>query len=303
MLDAHAFVDEWTPFSRLRHGRAAARSAHSRPVPSGLYVDEEPAALGSGAPIVMLHGLCGSARYWRQIVSALHAGPTLAVDLLGFGRSPWPECTYTPARHVDAIEDAILPRIGGADLHIVGHSTGADLALELAARHVGRVKSVTLLALPYFESEDHARAHLLRSTTARLVMSSPRTARVVCETMCVAMRKVGHLVLPLARIDVPRDVALDAFAHSFTSVYSTVHEVLVKHRVDRAAQVLERAAVPVTLLHDEHDPVIPFAGSAAYRARYANTRLAVVEKTGHLIGCSTAQQVAPIIAGAIRAAA
>jgi pimeloyl-ACP methyl ester carboxylesterase len=300
MLDAHALRPPLSS-STMRALATARRGA--RTIGSSLYRE----ARGRGEPVVLLHGLCGSARYFGRLVDELPDARTIAVDLLGFGRSPWPDCDYTPACHVRAVEDSVLPEVGGGRFHVVGHSTGADLALELAARHADRVKSVVLLALPYFDSAEHARASLLRHAWARLVVGTPLIARGVCETMCAAMRRLGPRVIPLARpvagVDLPVDVCVDAFLHSFASVYGTLHRVLIDHRVDDAARRLEQAGVPVTLLHDEHDPVVPFAGSIAFRSRYANTRLRVVTGTGHLIACAEAKGVAHHVRDALRRAA
>lgn len=306
MLDAHALP--FFPFSSTTKPATPATrigrpGTDVRDVRDGLYVQSR----GTGVPVVMLHGLCGSSRYFDKLVHELGGDDggvrALAVDLLGFGRSPWPDCAYTPECHVGALEKAVLSRLGDGGFHVVGHSTGADLALEFAARHADRVKSVTLLALPYFDSPEHAKASLLRSPWARLVVGTPLLARAVCETMCAAMRRIGPRVIPLARLDLPLEVCADAFLHSFQSVYGTLHRVLVEHSVDDAAKRLEAKGVPVTLLHDEHDPVIPFSGAVAYRARYGNARIRVVEKTGHLIACAAAKEIAPLVRASFARAA
>lgn len=46
---------------------------------------------GSGSPLVFIHGLGASARYWEPLTGALPTGYRgIAPDLLGFGRSPAP---------------------------------------------------------------------------------------------------------------------------------------------------------------------------------------------------------------------
>ena len=64
---------------------------------------------GSGAPIVFLHGIGGTHRYWltgaEPPVFPRHE--TLLVDLLGFGDSPQPWCRYTVDRHLDALNAEI----------------------------------------------------------------------------------------------------------------------------------------------------------------------------------------------------
>jgi len=74
-----------------------------------------------------------------------------AVDLLGFGRSPKPaDSLYTLREHVEMIERSVIERHGVKSFHIVAHSLGSILALALAVRHPAAVRSLTLVAPPYF---------------------------------------------------------------------------------------------------------------------------------------------------------
>lgn len=71
----------------------------------------------------------------------------IAVDLLGFGRSPKPtDSLYTLREHVDMIERSVLEPYKVKQFHIVAHSLGCILALALAVKYPGAVKSLTLLA-------------------------------------------------------------------------------------------------------------------------------------------------------------
>ena len=44
-----------------------------------------------GPTVVFLHGIGGSSRYWRGLAAGSDGNRATAPDLLGFGRSPWPE--------------------------------------------------------------------------------------------------------------------------------------------------------------------------------------------------------------------
>ena len=57
-----------------------------------------------GPPILLLHGLAGSWRYWRHGLTGLSARHALCIpDLLGFGRSQKPRGDYSIAMHVEAL--------------------------------------------------------------------------------------------------------------------------------------------------------------------------------------------------------
>lgn len=94
-------------------------------------------------PVLLVHGLCGSARWWRRNVAALL--PThrvLVVELAGYGTNRAP----LPIRIADAVESlagliATLPE-GRTD--IVAHSMGGQIVTHLAARHPDRVNRLVL---------------------------------------------------------------------------------------------------------------------------------------------------------------
>lgn len=71
----------------------------------------------------------------------------IAVDLLGFGRSPKPvDSLYTLSEHIDMIQRSVLDAYNVKSFHIVAHSLGCILALAIAVKYPDAVKSLTLLA-------------------------------------------------------------------------------------------------------------------------------------------------------------
>ena len=89
---------------------------------------------GDGPPLLLVHGFTGRGSDWAPFVPALRrAATTIAVDLLGHGRSDSPA---DPARH--AIERqaadlaAILDELRMAPADVVGYSLGARVALRMA---------------------------------------------------------------------------------------------------------------------------------------------------------------------------
>jgi haloalkane dehalogenase len=98
--------------------------------------------LGTGAPIVFLHGNPTSSYLWRNILPAVgDPGRRLAPDLIGMGESGKPDIDYTfddHSRYLDAWFDAL----GLDNVVLVGHDWGGALAFDWAARHPNRVRGV-----------------------------------------------------------------------------------------------------------------------------------------------------------------
>jgi pimeloyl-ACP methyl ester carboxylesterase len=101
---------------------------------------------GTGAPLVLLHGLGASCRSWDPVLPALATRfDVIAVDLPGFGDSaPLPEQGEVPPAVLAQHVADLLDELGVSTPHVVGNSLGGWVALELASRRP--VASLTLLS-------------------------------------------------------------------------------------------------------------------------------------------------------------
>lgn len=102
--------------------------------------------IGEGPPVVRLHGLTGTHRYWRPLVDALkESRQTIAPDLVGFGASQWPSEGYSLDDQIRYITPILPPTFD-----LIGHSMGSLIALELALRMPERTRHLVVLAPPSF---------------------------------------------------------------------------------------------------------------------------------------------------------
>lgn len=93
---------------------------------------------GSGAPLVLVHGLGARGTSWGPVLPALTAArEVVTVDLPGHGSSPPLPERPTVAALADALERWLYVE-GLSEADLVGSSLGARLVLELARRGVGR---------------------------------------------------------------------------------------------------------------------------------------------------------------------
>jgi pimeloyl-ACP methyl ester carboxylesterase len=101
---------------------------------------------GQGPPLLLLHGLGATKAEFLPSVAALgQSYRTIAVDLPGFGDSdkPFPASYDAPmfAKWVIALMDAL----GLDKAHVLGHSMGGRVALEVGMRSPDRVKRLVLM--------------------------------------------------------------------------------------------------------------------------------------------------------------
>lgn len=139
----------------MRHPRPSPRSEglqeasaieHHRIEIAGKRITHR--AAGSGPPVVLVHGLAGSGRWWDRNLDALAARFRVhAVDLVGFGDSRGGRFALAAA---PALLVAWLDRLGLERAAWVGHSMGGRIVAELAADAPARVDRLVLVDAAIF---------------------------------------------------------------------------------------------------------------------------------------------------------
>lgn len=102
---------------------------------------------GVGRPILLLHGLVGSAKNWSQNISFLARDSSVyAIDLSNMGESERvPGLDAGLQATADRLASA-MDALGIAQADVAGHSHGGAVAMMFAARHPERVRSLILFA-------------------------------------------------------------------------------------------------------------------------------------------------------------
>jgi len=107
------------------------------------FVREE----GTGAPVVCSHGMWGSSFLYRKVIHEL-AGRGLrgiAWDLPGFGLAERPTDYDYSWTGLGRFAAAAVDELQLERFHLIVHDIGGPVGFELAARHRGRIASMTIL--------------------------------------------------------------------------------------------------------------------------------------------------------------
>ena len=101
---------------------------------------------GEGPDLVMIHGITGNLAVWHlEIVQALLSEYRMTTyDLRGHGYSDVPPMGYTTADHASDLR-SLLDALGIERAHVMGHSFGADVALNFAILFPERVERLILV--------------------------------------------------------------------------------------------------------------------------------------------------------------
>lgn len=134
---------------------------------------------GRGPPVLLVHGLGGSANGWVRVLRALGRdfSAVHAVDLPGNGFSPLPDSgPLTLEQHL-AVLHAYCREVVEEPVFVVGNSLGGALAVLLAALHPGDVVALGLVAPAGGEMTRESMLELMRTLDVRTTRDAVRLTR------------------------------------------------------------------------------------------------------------------------------
>jgi pimeloyl-ACP methyl ester carboxylesterase len=252
---------------------------------------------GTGAPVVLLHGIGTSRGDFTALIERLAADHhVLALDLPGHGGSPPLEGPQTPAAIAAAVAGDLEAR-GLETAHVVGNSLGGRVALELARR--GRARSVVALA-PSGMALPHERLY-----QATLMARARAELTAIREAIpALARTPVGRtaLLAPLrARPWDAREREALALRGGFAGAERFWDTLWWTVLLD-VPEGLDAIRCPVTLVQGALDAIAPLH-AARYRPLIPGARLVTLPLAGHAPQADSPDEVARIVRETIRRAA
>lgn len=183
--------------------------------PAGLLAEQKYAQVGSsrvyyevageGEAVILLHGLSGSSRWWRKnILPLAQHFRVYVVDLLGFGRSRGQR--FVLAETAGLIE-AWMSQIGETCFHLVGHSMGGLVALELAARVPDRIDHLVLVDAAVLPLGRTILGSFLRLFPALFYMPADFAPVLLIDALRAGPLTLLRATYALHRVDITDDLA------------------------------------------------------------------------------------------------
>jgi pimeloyl-ACP methyl ester carboxylesterase len=135
---------------------------------------------GEGEPLLLIPYTSADHACWAfQLPAYTEHFSCIAIDLPGSGESDKPAGPYSTDGHADQVA-AFLGAIGIERAHVAGMSFGAAVGMHLAARHPGRVRSLSLHS-PWHASDDYLKIVVEQWRT--LASTLPTVADVVIQAI------------------------------------------------------------------------------------------------------------------------
>ena len=235
--------------------------------------------MGSGEPLLLIHGLGSQYQVWGPVMDRLAAEhEVIGVDLPGFGGSaPFPDGVEPNAGNFADAVTGLLDDVGWERPHVVGNSLGGWTALELARR--GRARTVVGIGSAGFSTRKeqafstaslgltHRGAQLMYGAAPKLFASPLRRRLLLGQVFYRADR-----MTPEAAVEATRN-----FADS-PGVKPTL-EWIARDQFRGGDEI----DVPVTMMWGDHEMLLPRRERQAARAERAipGTRTVWLRGCGH----------------------
>lgn len=240
---------------------------------------------GAGDPIVFVHGVGMNRGVWAPQLSFFSSRyRTVAYDMLGHGESRLPPET-TELGHLSDQLVALLDHLGIERAHLVGHSMGALVVLDLALRQPKRVKRLTALNAVYQRSPAQRSAVVNRAQQLR--------AGVVDRTIEATISRwlmPGQSALDREAVNRVRTWLQTADRTGYARIYS-----LFATADDAFAGRLGNLSMPALFATGEFDPNSTPSMSRQMAAEASEGHALVVDGKRHMMAYFAADFINPYI--------
>ena len=284
--------------------KRARSNAESEHPPVGRFLEVDGTVLhyvdiGSGPPIVLIHGAGSTLEDWLQSGVADHLlahHRLIMVDRPGYGYSARPKSIrWTPERQGRAIA-FLMHRLGAHGATLVAHADGVLPALSIAHDHPALARALVLIAGVYYPGAAHAGATsrvpelpligpLARVTVAPSLARSalPAVIRTAFEPQPVPKRFFDEFPAGL----VTRSSQLEASAEDGEAL---------DRMTARLAPHYGEISIPTTVVVGSGDGIFdPDRQSRRFARALGHARMINVPAAGHMVHHSAAARVSAAI--------
>ena len=238
---------------------------------------------GTGPALLLLHGISGSSRTWRDVFPRLTDRFTvIAPDLMGHGQSEKPVGDYSLGAFASGIRD-LLEVLGIDRASVVGQSFGGGVAMQLAYQHPEQCERLVLVDSGGLGREVN---WMLR------FLALPGSEYVMPVLFPGFVRDWGDSLFRTAN---DRGIRLGRFAEMW-SAYASLAEAenrqafarVIRSVIDPGGQTVSAMdrlylskAIPTLIIWGDRDAIIPVSHAYAGHDAMPESRLVIIEGVGH----------------------
>ncbi|MET3918494.1 esterase [Variovorax sp. OAS795] len=231
-------------------------------------------ALGSGPPVVILHGLFGAGRNWTQFAEALAGDHRVYLpDARNHGASPWAESMS----YVEMAADVrtLIEREQLRRPFVIGHSMGGKTAMALALSHPEAVAGIAVIDIAPESYADQFSSYVsaMRSLDVAGAASRREIRQALADSLS-AEAPVDFLMQNLRRQNDRFDWRLNLLATGLC-----MRELCDFPEALRSA----RSDAPALFLHGAESDYVRPSSHAGIRALFPHAQIDAIAGAGHWV--------------------
>jgi pimeloyl-ACP methyl ester carboxylesterase len=265
---------------------------------------------GEGEPLLMVHGLGGSALNWMAVGPALaeryHA---IAIDLVGFGETPLFRRSATVSANAELVNE-FIEKVIGKPVVLMGNSMGGHIAVIEAADHPRQVGECILVdpAVPIPLAQARRPDPAMLGVAA--AVSIPGLAEVIFERrlrdldaetlvqrslalVCADPSRVRPAVVE-AHVQLTRERGQLGPQGSRAFIQAS-RSIALRMADPRFWARVKKVKAPTLVIHGSLDRVIPIAAARDLVRRRPDWTLRVLEGVGHVPMMETPDQFLSVV--------
>lgn len=228
--------------------------------------------------VVLLHGFLSSTFSFRRLVPLLcKEFNVISVDLPPFGKSGKTSIyTYSLQNQATTVI-RLLEHLGKKKVILIGHSMGGQVALNVCYQRPEFVQETVLLCSSGY----------LKRSKLPLILSSYIPFFYLYVKRWLASsgveKNLRNVVHDHSLID---EVMLTGYLQPFTEdneIFKGLTKMIRDREGDLTQEQLKKIETPCLLIWGEHDKVVPIQIGKRLKKDLKNSKLIILEKTGHLV--------------------
>ena len=263
--------------------------------------------VGSGPPILFVHGLMSSRSTWADQWDRLAVDHrVLAPDLFGHGESAKPVGDYSLGAHAASLRD-LLDALGLTSVCVVGHSLGGGIAMQLAYLFPERVERLVLVSSGGLGRELNPllRAATLPGSELVLPVLASSWLHEVGDTALRVWDRAGLPAVSPSSTEAWRSLATLADGDTRRAFLATSRSVIDPggQTVSARNRLSGLSSREVLLIWGARDRMIPSSHIEAARAELPHSQVEILPRSGHFPHLDEPDRFAAVLAAFVRAPA
>jgi pimeloyl-ACP methyl ester carboxylesterase len=238
---------------------------------------------GSGPALLLLHGIAGSSRTWRDVIPRLSDRFTvIAPDLMGHGQSDKPVGDYSLGAFASGARD-LLEVLDIERATVVGQSFGGGVAMQLAYQHPERCERLVLVDSGGLGREVNWMLRFMTLPGSEYLMPVlfPGFVRDWGDSLFRTINSRGIRLGPIS--EMWSAYASLADAENRQAFSRTIRSVIGPggQTVSAMDRLYLASSMPTLIIWGDRDDIIPVAHAHAAHEAIPGSELVIIEGVGH----------------------